>query len=317
MIIGLRELRFFLKVVALKSISKAAEVLHITQPALSTKIKKLEETLGFPLLERSWDGVQLTTEGGYFLPYAVQLLQSMEDATTVLNPQSKSTTQTFNEVINDTDRLRIGVDSWLLPYVLPRLYQALNQQQTHKGLKILTQPSLVLKNLVSHSFLDLAFFYSVDPTEDKDIRTIPLYQDQMILLCHKSSPLAHCNLDELSEQIGMLSFILFDNPTLSHHHQITNQITSQFQINRFHVVDNLYSALSLISHGLAFTILTESCSLHLHQQSTFASIQVRPLGNRLPLAQVNMAGSVQFEQNSNFEYLAHHMRKSKNKKASY
>lgn len=310
MIIGLRELRFFLKIVALKSISKAAEALHITQPALSTKIKKLEETLGFSLLERNWDGVQLTTEGGYFLPYAVQLLQSMEDATTVLDPHSKSTTQTFNEVINDADRLRIGIDNWLLPYVLPRLYQALAQQENKRGLKILTQPSLVLKNLVSHSCLDLAFFYSLDPNEDKELHTLPLYQDQMVLLCHEHSPLACCDLDTLSEHINELNFILFDNPTLSHHRQITNQITRRFQIKQFHVVDNLYSALSLISHGLAFTILTESCALHLQEQSAFATIQVRPLGDRLPLAQINMAGSAQFELHPSFALIARCMQKS-------
>ena len=312
MIIGLRELRFFLEVVALKSISKAAESLHITQPALSTKIKKLEQTLGFTLLERNWEGVQLTTKGGYFLPYAVQLLQSMEDATTVLNQDEANTMQTFTEVINDTQRLRIGIDGWLLPYVLPRLYEVLSPNKY--GLKIVTQPSLVLKTLVSHSCLDLAFFYSVDPSEDKAIRALPLYQDRMILLCHQDHPLLHCPIEHLSNAINGLPFILFDNPTLSHHSQITKRITDLFSIQHFHVVDDLYTAFSLISHNLAFTILTNTCALHLNNHSIFSTIAVKALDDYLPLAHINMAGSAQFEKDPHFETIALAMRK--NKKAS-
>ncbi|HJH24891.1 MAG TPA: LysR family transcriptional regulator [Paenalcaligenes hominis] len=301
MIIGLRELRFFLEIVALKSISKAAESLHITQPALSTKIKKLEQTLGFTLFERNWEGVQLTTKGGYFLPYAVQLLQSMEDATTVLNQDNGNAMQTFTEVINDSQRLRIGIDGWLLPYVLPRLYKVLTADTTEHGLKIVTQPSLVLKTLVSHSCLDLAFFYSVDPSEDKAIRALPLYEDEMILLCHQSHALLHSPIEHLSNVINNLPFILFDNPTLSHHSQITKRITDLFKIQHFHVVDDLYTAFSLISHNLAFTILTATCALHLQNHSIFSSIAVKPLGNYLPLAYINMAGSTSFEQSPIFE----------------
>jgi LysR family transcriptional regulator, nitrogen assimilation regulatory protein len=59
----LRKLRYFSNVVEARSISKAAESLHVAQPALSKSIQALEEELGTPLLQRSAKGVA-TTEAG-------------------------------------------------------------------------------------------------------------------------------------------------------------------------------------------------------------------------------------------------------------
>lgn len=295
MIISLRELKFFLEVAALKSISKAAHALHITQPALSTKIKKIEQSLGFELFERTWEGVQLTQKGGYFLPYAVELLQSMEDATLVLSAEQQKQLQTFNEAINDSNRLRIGIDSWLMPYVLPRLGPFLQTTAHAHGVKIISQASLVLKTLVAHRCLDLAFFYSVDEKEDAGLDPVALYSDQMILL-YQSFPQADIlTADELIAQQKEKGFVLFDNPTLAHHSAITKKITERFAIQRYHVVDDLYAAFCLIQAGLAYTILTQSCALHLHRHPGLAAIDIRPLGDLLPLAEVKMAATDQFK----------------------
>ena len=56
-------LYYLLEVSAARSFSLAAEKLHMTRPALSTSIKNLEKELGFPLLNRSHEGVTLTPQG--------------------------------------------------------------------------------------------------------------------------------------------------------------------------------------------------------------------------------------------------------------
>lgn len=60
---NLEQIRFFITVVDTGSLSKAAEVLHKTQPAISIALKKLEESLGVPLLSRSKYRLELTPEG--------------------------------------------------------------------------------------------------------------------------------------------------------------------------------------------------------------------------------------------------------------
>mgnify|MGYP004711428889 FL=1 len=58
-----RVLRYFLAVAREESISRAAEVLHITQPTLSRQLSQLEEELGVTLFERRTRRIRLTDEG--------------------------------------------------------------------------------------------------------------------------------------------------------------------------------------------------------------------------------------------------------------
>lgn len=63
----LRQLRYFTTIVREKNFSKAAKMLHISQPSLSNAIMKLENEVGFQLLERNTRGLELTEAGGIFI----------------------------------------------------------------------------------------------------------------------------------------------------------------------------------------------------------------------------------------------------------
>jgi LysR family transcriptional regulator, nitrogen assimilation regulatory protein len=78
MAIDLRNLRCFLAVCATRSISRAAEQMHIAQPAMSIQIKGLEEELGLRLFERSAHGVQMTVAGERLERHAQEILASFE-----------------------------------------------------------------------------------------------------------------------------------------------------------------------------------------------------------------------------------------------
>jgi DNA-binding transcriptional LysR family regulator len=75
----LRHLRYFSAVAETSSLSKAAALVHVTQPALSRQIKDLEEQIGAPLFVRTPTGVRLTETGRIFLRSAKQIL-SLADA---------------------------------------------------------------------------------------------------------------------------------------------------------------------------------------------------------------------------------------------
>jgi DNA-binding transcriptional LysR family regulator len=77
----LAELRAFTTVVASGSLGRAADVLHVTQPALSRTIRRLEQKVGEPLFERHSKGMQLTSIGRALLPHATLLKQESELAT--------------------------------------------------------------------------------------------------------------------------------------------------------------------------------------------------------------------------------------------
>lgn len=71
----LHQLRYFQEVCRQHSITKAAEELHISQPAVSAAIRELEEEFGLRLFKRSHKKLILTTEGSYFSLEVEELLQ--------------------------------------------------------------------------------------------------------------------------------------------------------------------------------------------------------------------------------------------------
>lgn len=76
----LRDLRSFVAVAQHRNFSRAAEQLHVSQPALSEQIRKLEDELGAPLFERTSRGAELTDAGEAFLPQARTVLAQADVA---------------------------------------------------------------------------------------------------------------------------------------------------------------------------------------------------------------------------------------------
>ncbi|MGX4641089.1 LysR substrate-binding domain-containing protein [Massilia sp. SYSU DXS3249] len=76
----LRQLRYFVAIVDHGSLSRAAQVLHVAQPALTQQLRQLEEELGAQLLHRSAHGVLSTEAGKVFYEHAQAILKQVADA---------------------------------------------------------------------------------------------------------------------------------------------------------------------------------------------------------------------------------------------
>src|SRR5215204_5666278 len=75
---NLRQLRAFVVVARLGSFTRAAHLLHLSQPALTKQVRQLEETLGVRLLDRNTRAVELTRIGKGLAPVVTQLLQEID-----------------------------------------------------------------------------------------------------------------------------------------------------------------------------------------------------------------------------------------------
>ena len=117
----------FIVVTRERSISRAAQALHVTQPTLSARLRKLEDDLGVTLLERSWDGIRLTTEGRFFLSYSLQLFQELEESATLLRKRDSHEADGPIEAVTNARRLRIGVESFLYPALTRSMIEGVQQ----------------------------------------------------------------------------------------------------------------------------------------------------------------------------------------------
>ncbi len=105
-----RQLRVFVEVARQNSVLRAAEVLHLTPPAVSLQIKEIESQVGQRLFDRANRRLTLSTSGEYFLVYARRLLATLKDAEDAM--------ARFARV--ESGRLVIGMVS-SAKYFLPRL----------------------------------------------------------------------------------------------------------------------------------------------------------------------------------------------------
>ena len=83
--IELRHLRYFLAVAEAAHFTKAASVLHVTQPTLSHQIRQLEGQLNLALFDRIGRRVKLTSAGEVLLPHARRVLRELEEAQSALS----------------------------------------------------------------------------------------------------------------------------------------------------------------------------------------------------------------------------------------
>lgn len=80
-------LRLFLRIAARGGVSAAAQELSLSPASASARLVKLEETVGFRLFNRTTRAVSLTTDGEAFLPYAQQMIETLETGLSAVKGQ--------------------------------------------------------------------------------------------------------------------------------------------------------------------------------------------------------------------------------------
>ena len=108
---NLRDLKYLVAVAEHRHFGRAAEACFVSQPTLSTQLKKLEETLGVTLIERSNRQVMLVAEGEKIVEQAQRILAEVN----ILTAMSEQIREPMG------GELRLGVIPTIAPYLLPKI----------------------------------------------------------------------------------------------------------------------------------------------------------------------------------------------------
>lgn len=167
----LHQIRYFLSVAETLNFTRAAEQLRVSQPALTTAIRKLEEELGAPLFHREGKRVLLSELGQIMRPHLAQALERMESARAAA----------VNFRLLNKAPLRLGALSTL---GLQRLTGFLADfQREHPGVELGVHEGLApqLTAKLEAGELDLALL-SVECGLDAALRVEPLYAERYVVI---------------------------------------------------------------------------------------------------------------------------------------
>jgi DNA-binding transcriptional LysR family regulator len=157
---------------------KAADVLHITQTAVTQRLRNLETFLGVTLIERTTRSVALTRIGRDFLPQARRLLDELSTALTEIRETGKAQRGDVSIACVPTVGVRY----------LPRILQEYALRYPENRVKVLDHASSGVAEAVLRR--EAEFGINIAGAHLPELDSVPLLEDEFVLICREDHPLA-------------------------------------------------------------------------------------------------------------------------------
>ena len=183
-----RNPEYFLAIASEKSISKAAERLHISQPYLSQYVIHLEKEFGVRLLDRTKSPLALTAAGKVYANYledSSQLYEQLLQDFTRLNASRRQT-------------LRVAMSNWRASTLLPSILPAFSQEHPEAHLELLERPTSEMFRLVADNTVDFAIMNTDLDTPDYLVTETLLYE-KILLVGNRANPTARALYQTITE----------------------------------------------------------------------------------------------------------------------
>ena len=246
----LRHLRYFVGVGEEEHFGRAAERLHIAQPALSRQIQDLEREIGFRLFERLPRGVRLSPAGKLFL----------EDARRILGEVQEATQRAERVASGKAGTLRVGfVESISWHGVVPKSFRRFRQKQPGAELRPVPMLSLGQVEAILSGRLDAGFVVSMTtPSKELDQRLVA--QHKVVLAAPKGHPLTRQTRLRLND-LNDVPFVCFPRRTNPAAYDRLMQACFRGGLKSPRIVqeaDDHATILSLVSCRLGVALVSDS-----------------------------------------------------------
>jgi len=268
---NLTQLRLFRDIARELSFVKAAQLNHITQPAVSVQIQKLEQELGRKLFIRTPHNIQLTPEGMMILGDVKEILRLCDS----LKIQSSYSQGILEGNIRIATVHSIGM--YELGDFLSSFMKAFPKVQIHLEYQRFDEIyALLLKEKID---LGVVAF----PEQRTKIETIPYGHDELVLIVFKGHRL-YSKKSVLLKQINNEPFIGFDEgiPTREATDQLFRESSIQVELRMTN--DNIYTLKKAVEAGVGISIVPSSSVDEEVQQGTLARLKIREVNTQRPLA---------------------------------
>lgn len=240
----LRQLKYFHLVTQLGSVTKAAEQLHIAQPAVSMAIQKLEKEMRVKLFDRSQKQFVLTIEGRVFLQRIDDILHRLQDTLTEMND--------YREI--QKGFIRVGIPPMLGAFLFPYIFKEFQQAYPNLEMSVVEEGTLHIQAQLERGELDVGVISITGMSAN--LATAPLIVGEVHVCLPPQHPLGELSqipFAKLSDQ----PFILLKEDTYvrqlieeecAKHHFAPRIVFSSSQIE---------TILGLVEQGTGITFLLE------------------------------------------------------------
>jgi DNA-binding transcriptional LysR family regulator len=177
--VDLEALRSFYHVAREKSFSRAAKILHVSQPAMSVRVKTLEKELGERLFDRARKGVALTEAGAVLFRSAEKIFADVEEARARLRELRES----------GGGRVRLGCSDTVSLYILPPVLKKFRRAFPGAEIMIRNAHTAEILDLLVQGELDFGIV-TKPPTIDRRLEARELFEEEFVVVCCKEDSLA-------------------------------------------------------------------------------------------------------------------------------
>jgi len=174
----LRQLRYFVAIVDHGSLSRAALVLHVAQPALTQQLRQLEEELGVQLLHRSAQGVLSTDAGKVFYEHAQAILKQVADAQAAVVQSAE----------RPSGSVTLGLPHSISDALALPLLTAIRQRYPEITLQLTEEITGSLAEQLRAGRINLAVLF--DDGQLGSFAAIPLVEEELRFICRADAPAA-------------------------------------------------------------------------------------------------------------------------------
>jgi DNA-binding transcriptional LysR family regulator len=250
-----RRLHYFVTIADLGSLGRAAQVLHIAQPALSRQLRLLEDEVGTPLMARAARGMTLTAAGQSYY----------QSARTLINDGLAASARAVRAAQGDVGHLNLGfseIYAWHADVL--RALQTYRRDSPGVTFTIEALLSGAVTQRVLDGKLDMALAYTGLLPKDSPLVAAHWMEDHYLLAVHEDSALAHRPPRQLAD-LNAEDFILFrrDQSPRLHDLMIHHFYQHGFSPRIVQEGTTHFTVLGLVAAGLGCTVMPASAGSRL------------------------------------------------------
>jgi LysR family transcriptional regulator, nitrogen assimilation regulatory protein len=264
-----KQLQYFLATAENKSITAAAKMLDIAQPAISLQIANLEHELKIKLFDRDFRGVTLTEAGCKFKKHAKQILLQIQDA----KAEIAQGQQTYS------GKVVVGLSQSICNVLSVELLNELEQRYANIELTFRVGPSYVVDSWLHEKKIDIALCYELSRQVSMDLNVVELIREDLFLyISNKPQNPAYSELAIYSSlpfsDLQYYKIFMPDKKDALSKSLMKTADALNIQLKTKDAFGQMMTTLHFVTQGLGLVVCPSSSTFHLEQTRQIRGIKI-------------------------------------------